>query len=95
MKTTIEMAVYLPQSNGELEALLPAQPERLLCGLAEKLRGTVFCADQDVGHGKAVVVRRPRVVPPDAGKRGVTQSRSSATHLTGLSKPVKPLEVRV
>src|SRR5580693_3466995 len=50
MTTTSAMAVSLPHSDLELEALLPAEPERLLCGLAGQMHDSALCADQDLGH---------------------------------------------
>jgi hypothetical protein len=38
MTTTNEMAVSLPHSDLALESLLPAEPERLLRGLAGRMR---------------------------------------------------------
>ncbi len=57
MTTTTEMAVRLAHSSVELETLLPAQSESLLCGLAGKLRGSVFCAGQDLGHMEEQLLR--------------------------------------
>ena len=59
MTTTPEAAVCLEpeHSNVELEALLPAQPERLLLGLAGKLHDSVGCADQDLGHLEEQLLR--------------------------------------
>src|SRR6266403_4537502 len=50
MTTTTEMAVSLAHCGVELEALLPAQPKRLLCGLAGQMHDSALCADQDLGH---------------------------------------------
>jgi hypothetical protein len=59
MTTTPEAAVCLVRehSNVELEALLPAQPERLLLGLAERLHDSAACADQDLGHLEEQLLR--------------------------------------
>ena len=58
MTTTTEMAVSLPHSDVELETLLPAQAERLLCGLAGQMHDSAHCADEDLGHME-VAARRP------------------------------------
>jgi hypothetical protein len=50
MTTTTETAVSLPHSDLELESLLPAEPKRLLCGLAGQMQDSALCADQDLGH---------------------------------------------
>jgi hypothetical protein len=50
MTTPAEMAVKAPHSNLELEALLPAERERLLHGLAGELKDSALCANQDLGH---------------------------------------------
>jgi hypothetical protein len=58
MTTTTEKAVCLAHSNSELEALVPAQAERLLRSLAGKLQESVFCADQDLGQKARGAYRR-------------------------------------
>src|SRR5271167_3701062 len=50
MTTSNEIAVSLPPSDLALEAWLPAEPKRLLCGLAGQMQDSAFCADQDLGH---------------------------------------------
>src|ERR1700679_328548 len=57
MTATNEMAVRLPHSNLELEALLPAEPERLLCRLAGPMHDSALCADQDLGHMEEHLLR--------------------------------------
>lgn len=57
MTTTVETAVSLPHSNHELEALLPAQPEKLLCGLAGQLQHSALCAGEDLGHMEEDLLR--------------------------------------
>ncbi len=57
MTTIAEMAVDLPHSPLEFEALLPADQERLLCGLAGQLHGSALCADQDLGHMEEELLR--------------------------------------
>ena len=57
MMTTTEMAVSLPHSDLELEALLPGEPERLLRGLAGQMHGSALCADQDLGHMEEQLLR--------------------------------------
>jgi len=57
MTTTNEMAVSLPHSDLELEALLPAEPERLLRGLAGQMQDSALCADQDLGHMEEQLLR--------------------------------------
>lgn len=44
------MAVSLAPSHLQEEALLPADCERLLAGLAIQVRSSAVCADQDLGH---------------------------------------------
>ena len=50
MTATTEMAVSLAHTDLELEALLPAESERLLCGLTGQMRDSARCANQDLGH---------------------------------------------
>jgi len=50
MTTIDETVVSLPHSDVELEALLPVQPEKLLCGLAGQLHDSAVCADEHLGH---------------------------------------------
>src|SRR5208283_2296297 len=50
MTTTTEMAVNLAPSHLKDEALLPADCERLLAGLAIQVQSSAVCADQDLGH---------------------------------------------
>lgn len=57
MTTSIEKAVSLPHSDVELEALLPAQSERLLCGLAGQMHDSAYCADEDLGHMEEKLLR--------------------------------------
>jgi hypothetical protein len=57
MTTTTEMAVSLAHSDLALESLLPAEPERLLCGLAGQMRDSALCADQDLGHMEERLLR--------------------------------------
>ena len=57
MTATNETAVRLPHSDHELEALLPAEPERLLCGLAKPMHDSALCADQDLGHMEEHLLR--------------------------------------
>src|ERR1700689_4478039 len=57
MTTTTEMAVSLPHSGVELETLLPAQAERLLCGLAGQMHDSAHCADEDLGHMEEKLLR--------------------------------------
>jgi hypothetical protein len=57
MTTTVELAVSLPHSDHELETLLPAEPERLLCGLAGQMHDSALCADQDLGHMEEQLLR--------------------------------------
>ena len=57
MTTTAEMAVSLPHSDFELEALLPAQPERLLCGLTGQMHDSARCADEDLGRMEGKLLR--------------------------------------
>jgi hypothetical protein len=51
------MAVSLPHSDVELETLLPAQAERLLCGLAGQMHDSAHCADEDLGHMEEKLLR--------------------------------------
>ncbi|HEX3719244.1 MAG TPA: hypothetical protein VH595_14905, partial [Verrucomicrobiae bacterium] len=46
MTATTETAVGLPHCDLGSEALLPAQPERLLGGLAGQMHNSALCADQ-------------------------------------------------
>jgi hypothetical protein len=57
MTTTTEMAVSLPHSDLKLEALLPVEPERLLCGLAGQMHDSALSADQDLGHMEEQLLR--------------------------------------
>src|SRR5271156_3447722 len=57
MTTTTEMAVRVAHSDLALEALLPAQSERLLCELAGPMRDSALCADQDLGHMEERLLR--------------------------------------
>src|SRR5580704_1526090 len=57
MTTTTEMAVSLPHSDLALEALLPGEPKRLLCGLAGQMHDSALCADQDLGHMEERLLR--------------------------------------
>ena len=57
MTTTTEMAVSLPHSDLELESLLPAEPKRLLCGLAGQMQDSARCAGQDLGHMEEQLLR--------------------------------------
>ncbi|HEX3719147.1 MAG TPA: hypothetical protein VH595_14415, partial [Verrucomicrobiae bacterium] len=57
MTATTETAVSLPHCDLGLEALLPAQPERLLGGLAGQMHNSALCADQDLGHMEEQLLR--------------------------------------
>jgi len=57
MTTTSDMGVSLADSHLATEALLPADHERLLGGLAGKMHGSALCADQDLGHMEEHLLR--------------------------------------
>ena len=50
MTSRIQVAVSSPYSDVELVALLPAEPERLLCGLAGEMHDWARCAEEDLGQ---------------------------------------------
>src|SRR5271155_455103 len=81
MTTRMPMAVSLPHSDIELEALLPAEPERLLRGLAVEMHDSACCADEDLGHMEEKLLRGGQEVFRQMLEKGAQRKADQAPPL--------------